>query len=139
MISPRTRYDVLRRCNFACYYCGVPAGLGVAQLHIDHVAPRALGGSDHESNLVAACRDCNLGKGATVPSAELLRRVRDDYCAYLSVRNAYATQCSECGMPIENYPIEDEDDEPMTECENCNRLMYESFEAGVRHAQAGGA
>jgi 5-methylcytosine-specific restriction endonuclease McrA len=34
-------------------------------LEIDHVVPKSRGGTDAESNLVAACEDCNRGKGAT--------------------------------------------------------------------------
>jgi 5-methylcytosine-specific restriction endonuclease McrA len=30
---------------------------------VDHVIPRRLGGLDDDSNLVAACRRCNLSKG----------------------------------------------------------------------------
>jgi len=44
-------------------YCGrTPQNDGV-QLHADHVKPRVAGGSNEESNLVTACRECNLGKG----------------------------------------------------------------------------
>lgn len=31
--------------------------------HIDHVVPKALGGTDRGSNLLAACWECNLEKG----------------------------------------------------------------------------
>ena len=43
-----------------CVYCGVEN----VPLNIDHVVPRAKGGSDHVSNLVLACTDCNQKKGA---------------------------------------------------------------------------
>ena len=43
-------------------YCErTPQNDGV-QVHVDHVNPRVAGGSNGEVNLVAACRDCNLGK-----------------------------------------------------------------------------
>jgi len=29
---------------------------------VDHIFPKSKGGTDHESNLVAACRPCNSGK-----------------------------------------------------------------------------
>ena len=62
MISNRTRFLVLRRFGFMCVYCG--RGYPAVTLEIDHVNPRAAGGTDDLPNLVAACYDCNRGKGA---------------------------------------------------------------------------
>ncbi len=50
------------RDRFRCHYCGAPAP--DVQLHVDHVVPVALGGATTADNLVTACTDCNLGKGA---------------------------------------------------------------------------
>jgi len=33
-------------------------------LHVDHVVPFAAGGATTEDNLLAACEECNIGKGA---------------------------------------------------------------------------
>lgn len=73
-VSKRTRYEVLRRDNHTCRYCG-----GVAPdvvLTVDHVTPTALGGTDDPSNLVAACRDCNAGKASTSPDAAVVEDVK---------------------------------------------------------------
>jgi hypothetical protein len=43
-------------------------------LEIDHICPIAEGGTNHISNLVTSCRDCNRGKGA-----ELLGAKRPNY------------------------------------------------------------
>lgn len=51
----------------ACTYCGGPAEA------IDHVIPRALGGTDDAHNLTPACGACNGGKSAT-PVLEWLSR-----------------------------------------------------------------
>lgn len=59
-LSKRTRFEVLKRDGFRCRYCGT-SSLS-ALLHVDHVIPRAEGGSDDPTNLVAACAACNLGK-----------------------------------------------------------------------------
>lgn len=61
-ISAKLRFAVLERCGFACRYCGRKAP--DVELVIDHVHPVALGGGNDEDNLVAACVDCNAGKGA---------------------------------------------------------------------------
>lgn len=60
MISDRTRFKVLSRCGFQCVYCGKKPPEVV--LEVDHLTPRAKGGSDDESNLTAACYGCNRGK-----------------------------------------------------------------------------
>lgn len=75
-VGKRLRYEVLRRDNHACRYCGATAP--GAELTIDHVVPTALGGTDEPSNLVAACRDCNAGKSASSPDAPLVDQVRED-------------------------------------------------------------
>ena len=59
-LSVRTRFEVFKRDRFTCSYCGnhPPDVL----LEVDHVVPRAAGGSDDIDNLVTACWDCNRGK-----------------------------------------------------------------------------
>ena len=73
-VSKRTRYEVLKRDNHTCRYCGASAP--DAKLTVDHVTPTALGGSDDPSNLVAACRDCNYGKASTSPGDALVANVK---------------------------------------------------------------
>lgn len=72
-VSKRLRYEVLRRDNHACKYCGLAAP--EVKLTVDHVVPIALGGSDEPSNLVAACADCNSGKSASSPDAAIVADV----------------------------------------------------------------
>ena len=74
-ISRRLRFEVLRRDRHTCRYCGATAP-GV-RLHVDHVIPVSLGGSDDPSNLVAACADCNGGKGSTSPDEHIIAEVSD--------------------------------------------------------------
>jgi 5-methylcytosine-specific restriction endonuclease McrA len=65
-IPSRLRFDVLVRDNYTCQYCGAkgPQAGGTAVLHIDHREPVSAGGTNDPLNLVTACQDCNLGKGA---------------------------------------------------------------------------
>lgn len=72
-VTKRTRYEVLRRDNYTCRYCGASAPDVVLQ--VDHVIHQALGGADDPSNLVAACRDCNAGKSSATPDQELVAQV----------------------------------------------------------------
>lgn len=75
-VSKRTRYEVLKRDDHTCRYCGASAP--DAKLTVDHVMPVALGGADDPANLVAACRDCNSGKASTSPDADTVTAVGED-------------------------------------------------------------
>ena len=78
-VSKRLRYEVLRRDNYTCRYCGAFAPQAV--LEVDHVTPRKHGGKDAPENLVAACQDCNRGKSAALPehwlTAEIEQTARE--------------------------------------------------------------
>jgi 5-methylcytosine-specific restriction endonuclease McrA len=54
-----SRREVFRRDGFTCQYCGKRA----ADLTIDHVLPRHLGGLHVWTNVVTACATCNHKKG----------------------------------------------------------------------------
>jgi hypothetical protein len=93
-LSKRLRYEILRRDNHACRYCG-EASPGV-KLTIDHVVPTSLGGTDVPGNLVAACVHCNAGKAATSPDAPLVDDVAADALRWANaMRRAAAAQRSD--------------------------------------------
>jgi HNH endonuclease len=75
-VSKRLRFEILRRDNHTCRYCGRKPP--EVQLTIDHVQPTALGGRDVAENLVACCRECNSGKTSTMPDAPLVAQVTED-------------------------------------------------------------
>lgn len=75
-ISKRLRYEVLRRDNHACRYCGATAP--DVKLTVDHVVPVALGGTHEPSNLVTACSDCNSGKSSSNPDQSMVEDVSAD-------------------------------------------------------------
>lgn len=75
-ISKRLRFEILRRDNHACRYCGRSAPEVV--LHVDHVKPQALGGTDDPSNLATSCGDCNSGKTSTAPDQSVVEDVNKD-------------------------------------------------------------
>lgn len=61
-IPQGVRFNVLRRDNFTCRYCGRSSPAVI--LHLDHVKAHTHGGADVEANLVTSCLDCNAGKSA---------------------------------------------------------------------------
>ena len=54
-----------RRGFVACRYCGV--GLNAFSATLDHVVPKARGGTNEMSNLALACLACNNAKGDRLP------------------------------------------------------------------------
>lgn len=66
-ISQTLRFEVFKRDQFTCQYCGShPPGV---ILHVDHIVAVAKGGTNDEENLVTSCSSCNQGKGVRSLSA----------------------------------------------------------------------
>lgn len=59
-VTKALRFEILRRDRHTCTYCGAKAP--DVRLHVDHVIPESLGGSDKPHNLTTACEACNSGK-----------------------------------------------------------------------------
>lgn len=60
-VSPRLRFKVFMRDNFACQYCGRTVEDG-AKLEADHIVAYSKGGETILENLRTACWTCNNGK-----------------------------------------------------------------------------
>ncbi len=70
-----TKKNILKRDRYICQYCGT----GNRRMTVDHVIPRAYGGTDTWDNLVCACTKCNNIKGNRPPDKagmKLLRKPR---------------------------------------------------------------
>ena len=68
-LSVRTRFEIFKRDNFTCRYCGQKSPDVI--LEVDHVVPVSDGGTDDPLNLVTSCWACNRGK-SYVPLNDLL-------------------------------------------------------------------
>lgn len=55
---PYSRGAIMSRWRYLCAYCDKRAE------HLDHVHPLSKGGADAEHNMLPACAECNLSKGA---------------------------------------------------------------------------
>jgi hypothetical protein len=67
------RYTVFWRDGFTCVYCGKSRhDIPNMQLHLDHVIPVSIGGTDNFDNLVTACAECNGGKWDSILSERLI-------------------------------------------------------------------
>lgn len=91
-VSKSLRFQILRRDNHTCRYCGASAP--DAKITIDHVVPVAHGGTDDPSNLVAACPDCNAGKAATSADAAVVADVAQDAVRWAAAMQVAAQAAS---------------------------------------------
>jgi 5-methylcytosine-specific restriction endonuclease McrA len=55
---PLSRFNIYRRDNHRCIYCG-----NKKDLTLDHVIPKSKGGKNTWRNLVTCCGKCNVSKG----------------------------------------------------------------------------
>lgn len=58
----KMRFEVFKRDNFTCQYCGRNVKEDKIKLHLEHIIPSSKGGGDTLNNLTTSCTDCNLGK-----------------------------------------------------------------------------
>lgn len=72
-ISKRLRFEILKRDEFRCVYCG--ATPKEQELQVDHVIPKVLGGQDTPENLATACEPCNSGKSSSSASEEMIAAI----------------------------------------------------------------
>ena len=100
---------LLEKWGHACFYCGERD----APFEVDHIVPKARGGSDRVSNLTIACHDCNQAKGDR-PVEEFLAGRPDlldklkkqaktplrDAAAVNSTRKALLQELEKLGLPV---------------------------------------
>ncbi len=60
-----TNRELFRRDKHTCLYCG--NAFSDRDLTRDHIIPKARGGQDRWTNVVAACRRCNVKKSCRTP------------------------------------------------------------------------
>jgi len=69
-----SRINLMARDNFQCQYCARKPHR--AELNLDHVVPRSLGGRSTWENVVTSCVDCNRRKGGRTPRQAHLKLLR---------------------------------------------------------------
>jgi 5-methylcytosine-specific restriction endonuclease McrA len=69
-VSEETRNRVRQAARDRCGYCLSPRRLVMSKLELEHIIPRAHGGSNDESNLWLSCSLCNRHKAAQVSGVD---------------------------------------------------------------------
>lgn len=132
-VSKRLRFEILRRDNQTCRYCGARAP--DVKLTVDHVVPEALGGRTEPENLVTACESCNSGKTSTQPDAPIVAQVADD-----ALRWAAALQRAAEAMLAEHDAREADLDEFLAGWKRGRSFarLPEDWESAIRRFRAAG-
>ncbi|MFK0182011.1 HNH endonuclease [Streptomyces xanthochromogenes] len=100
-VSKRLRYEILRRDNHTCRYCGATAPN--VPLRVDHVTPVALGGTDTPDNLVTSCEPCNSGKSSATVDSALVADVAQDALRWADAMKQAAASLLEQEQPKLKY------------------------------------
>jgi hypothetical protein len=74
----KLRFEVFKRDNFTCQYCGRNVKENGIKLCVDHVIPVSKGGQTISDNLTTACYDCNLGKKDILLELKLLNKIKNE-------------------------------------------------------------
>lgn len=69
-----SRINLMARDAFQCQYCARRPHR--AELNLDHVVPRSLGGRSTWENVVTSCVDCNRKKGGRTPRQAHMKLLR---------------------------------------------------------------
>ena len=68
-----SRYNIFARDKSICQYCG--HRFSRSELNLDHVVPRAQGGTSTWENVVCSCHECNRRKGGRTPTEARMRLI----------------------------------------------------------------
>jgi hypothetical protein len=104
LVGYEVREYLLEKFGRRCAYCKVEN----VPMQIEHIVPRARGGSNRVSNLTLACEPCNLKKGARTAEEfgypEVQRQAKQplkDAAAVNSTRWRVYESLQQSGMPVE--------------------------------------
>jgi hypothetical protein len=71
-ISTRQRFEIFKRDDFTCQYCGSHPPIVI--LHVDHIVPVSKNGGNEKENLITSCSKCNLGK-SNIPLTKITNSI----------------------------------------------------------------
>lgn len=69
-IAKSLRDRVVAKAGYRCGYCLTGPRVSGAQMHIEHLIPRARGGSSEQSNLWLSCAWYNSYKGTQIKAPD---------------------------------------------------------------------
>ena len=72
---------------YSCQYCNIQ--LPHKELTLDHVLPRSHGGKTNWTNIVSACKSCNVAKGNRLTPLPFIKPYRPDYYELVEKRKQF--------------------------------------------------
>ena len=108
LISGSIRWEVLKRSKGRCEACGVTNDKKA--LEVDHILPRANGGSDELHNLQALCYSCNSMKknkdDTDFRLVKLSYETRDEQCLFCNIKQTDIITENELAFAIyDGFPV----------------------------------
>ena len=107
-VSLKLRFEVFKRDNFTCQYCGRKTPEVI--LELEHIIPLSKGGTDEFDNLTTSCFECNRGKGVSLLDTILKDRDIHDETILLAEREFQLAEYNHLKKKIrdrENKEIEE--------------------------------
>ena len=89
----------LKQQHSSCFYCGEKIDMTG---HLDHMIPIYRGGGNYLRNLVAACKRCNLTKGADIIEITNPYTI-NDYKKLISAKAKYQKKLKDKGVKSLRY------------------------------------
>ncbi|KAB0269034.1 HNH endonuclease [Microvirga brassicacearum] len=74
------RRRLMKEQDGRCIYCSEPMGEGRQRQTLDHIIPKAEGGTLRNSNIVLACQPCNVDRAQMDAFVYLIRRLMIESC-----------------------------------------------------------
>lgn len=69
-IPAKLRQYVIRRAHGRCEYCRCPVSFSPDSFSVEHIIPRARGGTDDPDNLALSCQGCNNLKSTSIEALD---------------------------------------------------------------------
>ena len=120
-ISKKTRFEVFKRDNFTCQYCGKSAPDVV--LEVDHINPVNNGGDNSIMNLITSCFDCNRGKGKRKLSDKSEMKVQVEQLKQINKQREQLQMLLDWKKELQNFENE--------QAEKINELFIEKTECDL--------
>ncbi len=70
-----SREIIFKRDGYKCIYCGKSSIEDGVKLHLEHIYPISKGGREDLFNLATSCKRCNIKKGTSLLTEEIVLRI----------------------------------------------------------------
>jgi len=76
-LENNTDFEIFKRDDFQCIYCGKTSIEDGIKLQIDHIFPLSKGGVHEYFNLITSCQSCNISKYNKILRDEIIEVIQN--------------------------------------------------------------